>query len=496
MPDDSRASNITPPPAFGGADYDAIFAALAGSERGRWFLEEYGRRRRGADTDLVLAAIGRIEAAMQPREPASRTPLPDTVRRDLTGAAEALSRARQGIGYGGIATAGEAETGDAAGILRTLIDEIDWRLQSLTEALLPAEEPVHETRDLAAPPPATPPADFEEFTVAESEQPLPAQETTDPLADLTTSGFSEPAPDFADAAAATVADWAFPDRGPDQRTQAEAEQTQRPALDLDQPGAASDEVSEAVALREPASESSPQPEWMTPDWIPEAGQVDAGRVDALLTPPQADSAPGEQPFRGDLLQSMPEPLRIDDVVGRPERLDASPIRAAIEALIAAEPMPPTAPRYDASLWVPTTASEPPTDFLLTQAPSPQDEATNGAMFEAGLFDAEPTAAIDANHSEEAPPDLIESAGGTEQPPGSDDFWRDLANGNGGALASATQPEPPAAMPPPAQPASTAAEPTKEKADVLQRLEHVRKSIASLMDEIAVKTGRPIERPQR
>jgi hypothetical protein len=32
--------------------------------------------------------------------------------------------------------------------------------------------------------------------------------------------------------------------------------------------------------------------------------------------------------------------------------------------------------------------------------------------------------------------------------------------------------------------------------VLQRLETMRKSIASLMDEIAVKTGRPVEPPRR
>jgi hypothetical protein len=32
--------------------------------------------------------------------------------------------------------------------------------------------------------------------------------------------------------------------------------------------------------------------------------------------------------------------------------------------------------------------------------------------------------------------------------------------------------------------------------VLQRLESMRKSIASLMDEIAVKTGRPVEPPRR
>jgi hypothetical protein len=436
MPDDSRAPNITPPPVFGGADYDAIFAALAASERGRWFLDECGRRRRGADTDLVLAAIGRIEAAMQ----AGKTPIlhgsvPGTVRRDLAGAADAISRARHGIGYGGTGTTEEAEAGDAADILRTLIDEIDWRLHSLTEALLPSEDPAHETRDLAAPPPANPPADFEEFTVAESEQPSPAQEATDPLADLTTGGFSEPAPAVAEDSAteATVTDWAFAE-----------EQAQPPAVDPEQPVAASDEVAASLVLQEPT----------------------------------------------------PEPLQIDDVVGRPERLDASPIRAAIEALIAAEP-PPAGARVASSPWmVPAPASEPPSDLLVTEAPSPQGGKTNGAMFDSGLFDAETPASNDRKASGEVPPGLIEPAEHGDDALGSPDFWRDLTNGNSESLARADEPEPPPAMPPPAPPASATAEPAKEKADVLQRLEHMRKSIASLMDEIAVKTGRPIERPQR
>jgi hypothetical protein len=49
----------SPPPAE--SEYEAICAAVMGSARGRWFLEEYARRNRNADTGLVLAAIARIE---------------------------------------------------------------------------------------------------------------------------------------------------------------------------------------------------------------------------------------------------------------------------------------------------------------------------------------------------------------------------------------------------------------------------------------------------
>ena len=46
-------------------DYDAICAAVMGSARGRWFLDEYARRNRSADTAQVLAAIQRIETTIR-----------------------------------------------------------------------------------------------------------------------------------------------------------------------------------------------------------------------------------------------------------------------------------------------------------------------------------------------------------------------------------------------------------------------------------------------
>ncbi len=43
-------------------DYDALCAAVAATERGRWFLSEYARRNRNSDTAQVLAAITRMES--------------------------------------------------------------------------------------------------------------------------------------------------------------------------------------------------------------------------------------------------------------------------------------------------------------------------------------------------------------------------------------------------------------------------------------------------
>src|ERR1700738_3250972 len=55
-------------------DYDAIREAFMETSRGRWFLGEYAKRNRNADTSMVLDAVARIEetlAAQNPPAPAS-----------------------------------------------------------------------------------------------------------------------------------------------------------------------------------------------------------------------------------------------------------------------------------------------------------------------------------------------------------------------------------------------------------------------------------------
>ena len=54
---------IAPAPAEQ-SDYDFICAALMQIERGRWFLEEYAKRNRSADTRMLLTAIQRIETVV------------------------------------------------------------------------------------------------------------------------------------------------------------------------------------------------------------------------------------------------------------------------------------------------------------------------------------------------------------------------------------------------------------------------------------------------
>jgi hypothetical protein len=50
---------------LGDADYDAIQTAVMETARGRWFLAEFAKRNRTADTDKVLGAIEKLEGMMR-----------------------------------------------------------------------------------------------------------------------------------------------------------------------------------------------------------------------------------------------------------------------------------------------------------------------------------------------------------------------------------------------------------------------------------------------
>src|SRR3977135_3120072 len=57
-------------------DYDAISEAFMETSRGRWFLGEYAKRNRNADTRMVLDAVARIEESLAAqRQPASESGL-------------------------------------------------------------------------------------------------------------------------------------------------------------------------------------------------------------------------------------------------------------------------------------------------------------------------------------------------------------------------------------------------------------------------------------
>ncbi len=58
------------------ADYEAIREAFMETSRGRWFLHEYTKRNRNADTAMVLDAVARIEHSLAAAKAATAEPEP------------------------------------------------------------------------------------------------------------------------------------------------------------------------------------------------------------------------------------------------------------------------------------------------------------------------------------------------------------------------------------------------------------------------------------
>jgi hypothetical protein len=71
------------------ADYDSIESAVMETGRGRWFLAEFARRNRTADTNMLLEAISRLESSVGGER---ATMAADHVRQDLMEMAKIIAQ--------------------------------------------------------------------------------------------------------------------------------------------------------------------------------------------------------------------------------------------------------------------------------------------------------------------------------------------------------------------------------------------------------------------
>jgi hypothetical protein len=137
MSDDSGAlATIPPAPTPSEQDYEAILGAVVETARGRWFLDEYARRNRYADTRQVLDAIERIEARLR-----GDTATPhERVRFDLIEMAKAIARTRAEIA----AIKPDAEHDGKIGAASVELDAIVRATESATSDVLAAAEQIQE----------------------------------------------------------------------------------------------------------------------------------------------------------------------------------------------------------------------------------------------------------------------------------------------------------------------------------------------------------------
>jgi hypothetical protein len=108
-------------------DYEAIREAFMETSRGRWFLGEYARRNRNADTRMVLDAVERIEETLA----AHRPPAPETgLAEALTAISRALEEARGAASAALDSLALEENLAPVRKGVR-VIREIAWRLREI-----------------------------------------------------------------------------------------------------------------------------------------------------------------------------------------------------------------------------------------------------------------------------------------------------------------------------------------------------------------------------
>jgi hypothetical protein len=119
------------PPTEGA--YQAVFAALSESARGRAFLAEYARRNRHADTEVLLAALARLEAKV-----ASERPQPTgQLQQELRALLETIRSARPQIDARPL----PARAAKLAGLLDLLASRIEEMAEAkVAEATPPADE--------------------------------------------------------------------------------------------------------------------------------------------------------------------------------------------------------------------------------------------------------------------------------------------------------------------------------------------------------------------
>lgn len=119
------------------ADYEAIESAVVETARGRWFLAEYARRNRHADTTTLLAALDRIESVIRGEQAAQSA---DRFRFDLIEMAKAISRTKAEIAAIKPDSAHSGKFGEASEEL----DSIVLSTESATSDILAAAEQIQE----------------------------------------------------------------------------------------------------------------------------------------------------------------------------------------------------------------------------------------------------------------------------------------------------------------------------------------------------------------
>ena len=120
-------------PTLSDDDYEAIAAAVAETSRGRWFLTEFARRNRMADTNLLLDAIHKLEGRLGAGSTFIES---ERVHTDIVEMAKTIDRLKIEIAADGTNSRFEEAKGE--------LDDVVKTTEAATSAILEATEQVQE----------------------------------------------------------------------------------------------------------------------------------------------------------------------------------------------------------------------------------------------------------------------------------------------------------------------------------------------------------------
>jgi hypothetical protein len=147
-------------------EYEAVYAAVTATARGRWFLAEYNNRQRQADIALLLGAMARVEAVVCGK---AEDLVPVALAERLRAAVPLIERLDSAIEAG-------TEADSAATTADPLLRELRELIEGALEALQPAPDPARGEAALSA----EPPVERAEAAVAQPSPP-PVSLDDDPL---------------------------------------------------------------------------------------------------------------------------------------------------------------------------------------------------------------------------------------------------------------------------------------------------------------------------
>jgi chemotaxis regulatin CheY-phosphate phosphatase CheZ len=124
-------------PSLSEADFETIASAVKETERGRWFLDEYARRNRHADTKQVLEAIEKLQHSFSSRGEATQE---DSIRLTIADMADAIARTKAEIAAIKPSEESQGKIGDAT----VELDAIVSTTEQATSEILSAAENVQE----------------------------------------------------------------------------------------------------------------------------------------------------------------------------------------------------------------------------------------------------------------------------------------------------------------------------------------------------------------